>query len=125
MSTKKKRILLVDDDTQILESLRVALCEKGYEILLASDGLEGLVRAERDAPDLIVLDMMMPKRSGFHVLDRLRSNPHPIRTPKIIMITANESPRHKEYAESKGVDAFFEKPFDMPEFVTKVAELLG
>jgi len=71
-ATKKKRILLVDDDPEIVEALRYALETRGYEILVARDGNQGLVMAEREDPDLVILDMMMPKRSGFLVLERLR-----------------------------------------------------
>jgi DNA-binding response OmpR family regulator len=71
-ATSTKRILLVDDDPEIIESLRYALGTKGYNISVARDGNQGLAMAERDAPDMVILDMMMPKRSGFLVLERLR-----------------------------------------------------
>ncbi len=60
-----KRILLVDDDQEIVESMRLALEASGYQILIARDGNQGLAMAEREDPDLVILDMMMPKRSGF------------------------------------------------------------
>src|SRR6056297_2894536 len=92
-----KRILLVDDDMEIIEAMRYALEAAGYQILIARDGNQGLAMAEREDPDLLILDMMMPKRSGFLVLEKLRrSRPVPMR---IIMITANEGSRHKAYAE--------------------------
>ncbi|MCL4193663.1 MAG: response regulator, partial [Thermoguttaceae bacterium] len=65
-----KRILLVDDDTEIVESMKLALEASGYQILVARDGNQGLAMAEREDPDLVILDMMMPKRSGFLVLER-------------------------------------------------------
>ncbi len=96
-----KRILLVDDDEEIVQSLKMALESRGYSILIARDGNQGLAMAEREDPDLIILDMMMPKRSGFLVLEKLRrSRPVPLR---VIMITANEGSRHKAYAEMLGV----------------------
>ncbi len=96
-----KRILLVDDDAEIIESMRFALEAKGYTTLVARDGNQGLAMAEREDPDLVILDMMMPKRSGFLVLEKLRrTRPVPMR---IIMITANEGSRHKAYAEMLGV----------------------
>ncbi|NIP85366.1 MAG: response regulator, partial [Planctomycetales bacterium] len=67
-----KKILLVDDDPEIIESLRFTLEAKGYEILIARDGNQGLAMAEREDPDLVILDMMMPKRSGFLVLEKIR-----------------------------------------------------
>jgi DNA-binding response OmpR family regulator len=86
--SKGKRILLVDDDREIVESMRIALEALGYEILVARDGNQGLVMAEREDPDLVILDMMMPKRSGFLVLERLRRT-RPIPT-RIIIITPNK-----------------------------------
>ena len=76
-----KRVLLVDDDHEIIESLRYALSSKGYDVLVARDGNQGLAMAEREDPDLVILDMMMPKRSGFLVLEKLRrSRPVPMRS---------------------------------------------
>ena len=68
----RKRILLVDDDREIIESMRIALEAEGYDVILARDGNQGLAMAERENPDLLILDMMMPKRSGFLVLEKLR-----------------------------------------------------
>jgi DNA-binding response OmpR family regulator len=120
---KKKRILLVDDDAEIIEALRFALTGQGYEVLVARDGNQGLAMAEREDPDLVILDMMMPKRSGFLVLEKLRrTRPVPIR---VIMITANEGSRHKAYAEMLGVDDYIRKPFAMDRLLDSVGRLLG
>ena len=117
------RVLLVDDDAEIVESMRTVLASKGYEILVARDGNQGILMAERENPDLVVLDMMMPKRSGFLVLERLRrSHPVPMR---VIMITANEGSRHKAYAEMLGVDDYIRKPFAMDRLLGSVERLLG
>jgi DNA-binding response OmpR family regulator len=79
--------------------------------------------AERDNPDLVILDMMMPKRSGFLVLEKLRrSRPVPLR---IVMITANEGNRHKAYAEMLGVDDYIRKPFAMDRLLDTVERLLA
>ena len=118
-----KRVLLVDDDIEIMESMRTVLESKGYEILVARDGNQGLMMAEKDDPDLVVLDMMMPKRSGFLVLEKLRrSRPVPM---KVIMITANEGSRHKAYAEMLGVDDYIRKPFAMDRLLESVQRLLS
>lgn len=122
MNDRRKRVLLVDDDEDILESMRVALGECGYDILLARDGAEALMRAERDAPDLIVLDVVIPRRSGFVVLDRLRRGNR--RNPPIIMTSANVDQRHQEFARSHGADAFLAKPFDLNDLVREVNTLL-
>jgi CheY-like chemotaxis protein len=121
--TQAKRILLVDDDYEIVESMRVALEAIGYEILVARDGNQGLAMAERDDPDLVILDMMMPKRSGFLVLEKIRrTRKVPMR---VIMITANEGSRHKAYAEMLGVDDYIRKPFPMDRLIDSVRRLLG
>jgi DNA-binding response OmpR family regulator len=123
--SRAKRILLVDDDQEIVESMRVALQAKGYQTLVARDGNQGLAMAEREAPDLVILDMMMPKRSGFLVIEKLRrsSNDALVRQ-KIIMITANEGSRHKAYAEMLGVDDYIRKPFAMDRLMDSVERLL-
>jgi DNA-binding response OmpR family regulator len=120
---KRPRVLLVDDDHEIVESVRYALESNGYDVLVARDGNQGLAMAEREDPDLVVLDMMMPKRSGFLVLEKLRrSRPVPLR---VIMITANEGSRHKAYAEMLGVDDYIRKPFAMDRLMDSVKRLLG
>ena len=120
---QRKRILLVDDDAEIIESLRYTLESKGFDVLVARDGNQGLAMAERENPDLVILDMMMPKRSGFLVLERLRrTHLAPIR---VIMITANEGSRHKAYAEMLGVDDYIRKPFAMDRLVDSVQRLMA
>jgi DNA-binding response OmpR family regulator len=122
-TTAKKRILLVDDDYEIVDSMKLVLESKGFEVLVARDGNQGLVMAERENPDLVILDMMMPKRSGFLVLERLRrTRPVPMR---VIMITANEGSRHKAYAEMLGVDDYIRKPFAMDRLMESVQRLLA
>jgi len=122
-SSLGKRILLVDDDPEIVETIRIALETKGYQVFVARDGNQGLALADRENPDLIILDMMMPKRSGFLVLERLRrTRPVPIR---VIMITANEGSRHKAYAEILGVDDYIRKPFPMDRLLESVERLIG
>ena len=118
-----KTILIVDDDPEIIESVKIALQSEGYTVFYARDGNQGLALAERENPDLIILDMMMPKRSGFLVLEKLRRTRRvPIR---IIMVTANEGNRHKSYAETLGVDDYIRKPFAMDRLLDSVNRLLG
>ena len=118
-----KRVLLVDDDPEIIEAIRYALETKGYQIFIARDGNQGLAMVEKEDPDLVILDMMMPKRSGFLVLEKLRRTREvPVR---VIMITANEGSRHKAYAEMLGVDDYIRKPFAMDKLMESVQRLLG
>jgi DNA-binding response OmpR family regulator len=119
----RKKVLLVDDDREIVESMRIALDASGFETLVARDGNQGLAMVEREDPDLVILDMMMPKRSGFLVLEKLRrTRPVPMR---VIMITANEGSRHKAYAEMLGVDDYIRKPFAMDRLLDSVTRLLA
>src|SRR5256885_12810690 len=117
-----KTILLVDDDSEIVESMRAVLENKGYRIMVARDGNAGLTVAERENPDLIVLDMMMPKKSGFLVLEKLKGRPGGL--IPTIMITGNEGSRHRAYAEMLGVRDYIRKPFAMEKLVKSVEKIL-
>ena len=122
-ANRPPRVLIVDDDADIIESIRFALKPKGYEVLVARDGNQGLAMAEKEEPDLVILDMMMPKRSGFLVLEQLhQTSTNPMR---FIMITANEGNRHKQYAEILGVDDYIRKPFPMDRLLESVSRLLA
>ena len=119
---KTKHILVVDDDAEIVESIKVALKYEGLKVSIARDGNQGLAIAETQKLDLLILDMMMPKRSGFLVLERLRQisqDPVPV-----IMITGNEGTRHRQYAELLGVDDYIQKPFTMDQLINSVNRLL-
>jgi DNA-binding response OmpR family regulator len=116
------RILIVDDDFEIIEAVRYALEEQGYQVMVARDGNQGLAMAEQVQPDLMLLDMMMPKRSGFLVLESLhRASLPPMR---IIMMTANEGERHKAYAEMLGVDDYLRKPLAIDRLMASVRHWL-
>src|SRR3954447_20309669 len=117
-----KVILLVDDDNEIIESMRTVLENKGYRIIVARDGNAGLTVAERENPDLIVLDMMMPKKSGFLVLEKLKGRPGGL--IPTVMITGNEGSRHRAYAEMLGVRDYTRKPFAMEKLVKSVEKIL-
>lgn len=118
---QKKRVLIVDDDPEVIESVRYALQGAGYEVAVARDGNQGLAMAETQTPDLLILDMMMPKRSGFLVLEKIRQGET---TVPIIMITANEGSRHKAYAEMLGVNDYIRKPFAMDRLIESVNKLI-
>jgi len=119
---KDKTILLVDDDRDILAAMNAALEGQGAQIAVASNGDEAVAQAEKVQPDLVVLDMMLPKRSGFLVLERLKRCEKP---PHVIMITGNQGHRHKTYAESLGVDLYLNKPFRMEKLIEAIRKLLG
>jgi DNA-binding response OmpR family regulator len=116
-----KTVLLVDDEADIVELMRAVLEPAGYRIVTAEDGNMGLALAERERPNLVVVDMMMPKKSGFLVLEKLKQRPGG--GPRVIMVTANESTRHREYAQKLGVDDYIIKPFEMALLLESVRRL--
>ncbi|MDY6913917.1 MAG: response regulator [Planctomycetota bacterium] len=120
-----KKILLVDDDRDILTSMQAALGPMEPEILVATDGNDAVAQAEQHNPDLVVLDLMLPKRSGFLVTEKLKRGKDRTDPPRIIMITGNQGTRHKTYADSLGVDAYLNKPFRMEKLIEAVQKLLG
>jgi two-component system response regulator MprA len=123
MGSPNPRVLVIDDDRSILEVVEFALSERGYEVLLADDGAEGLARVERDRPDLIILDMVMPRRSGLTVLERLRQ--WGSQSPHIIVLSASDHPKQRDYAMSCGADAFLSKPVDIDVVADYVDSLLS
>jgi DNA-binding response OmpR family regulator len=120
-----KRVLLVDDDNDILTSMQAAFEPTGATIESANDGNKAVELAERSQPDLVVLDMMLPKRSGFLVLEKLKSKKPKNAKPFVIMITGNTGARHKMYAESLGVSEYMTKPVKMDKLVATAEKLIG
>jgi DNA-binding response OmpR family regulator len=120
-----KTILLVDDDRDIMTAMQSALGELGCELLTAINGNEAVQQAEENEPDLVVLDQMLPGRSGFLVMEKLRRGKKRSDPPRVIMITGNQGTRHKVYAESLGVDRYLNKPFRMEKLVDEAKKLLG
>ncbi|PID33286.1 hypothetical protein CR969_01535 [Candidatus Saccharibacteria bacterium] len=108
MDSSKKKILLVEDDTSLAAVYRARLELEGFDISEVHDGEEALSAAVAYKPDLILLDAMMPKISGFDVLDILRNTPETANV-KIIMLTALSLPKNKEQAEKLGVDEYMVK----------------
>jgi DNA-binding response OmpR family regulator len=117
-----KTILIVDDDPDVVTAITMTLQDQGAKVVAAVDGVEAVDLTDKEHPDLIILDMMLPKRSGFLVLERLKSRKP---KPKIIMITGNLGSRHKSYAETQGVDDYINKPFRMDRLLTSIEKLLA
>src|SRR5437763_6422869 len=107
---QSKTILVVDDDQELSNGLRVVLEKEGFRVLQARDGQQGKQAIYNQRPDLVILDMMMPRMGGYPVLEHFRDKSD---APPIIMITANEGSRHKAYAEYLGVVDYIRKPFAM------------
>jgi DNA-binding response OmpR family regulator len=120
-----KRILLVDDDNDILTSLQAAFEPTGATIDVASNGNKAVELAETNPPDLVVLDMMLPGRSGFLVLEKIKAKKPRNSKPFVIMITGNQGSRHKMFAETLGVNEYFNKPVKLDKLIASAEKLLG
>src|SRR3984893_7404968 len=112
-----KTILIVDDDLELSDGLRVILERQGYRVIQARDGHQGKQQVYQQRPDLVILDMMMPRMGGYPVLEHFKDKAD---APPIIMITANEGSRHKAYAEYLGVIDYIRKPFAMERLLEAV-----
>lgn len=112
-----KTILIVDDDHEMIDGLRMLLEKQGYQIMIAHDGHQGKQMIYNKKPDLVILDMMMPRMGGYPVLEHFKGKAD---APPIIMITANEGSRHKAYAEYLGVIDYIRKPFAMERLLDAV-----
>ena len=118
----QKRVLIIDDDEGLIEPLQLAIEAAGYEVLTANDGTEGVIKIERDAPDLVLLDLVMPRRSGLSVLDSIVDNKR--LAPRIIMVTGSDESKYRDLAFDRGVDRFIPKPYQIEDLVQAVNELL-
>ena len=129
-SLKDKRILLVDDDPDILTSMQAAFEPTGAVIDTAANGNKAVELNERNRPDLIVLDMMLPGRSGFLVMEKIQQQKQKAKKPRnsppfVIMITGNQGARHKMYAETLGVNEYLNKPVKMDKLIATAEKLLA
>ena len=116
------KILIVDDDPEVLSAIDQALQAEGALTQTCTDGNSAVRICETEPPELVVLDMMLPRRSGFLVLERIKKTEKP---PRVIMVTANEGRRHQQYAEALGVDGYMLKPVRLERLITLAQELLG
>jgi DNA-binding response OmpR family regulator len=117
-----KTILIVDDDMELSDGLRAVLERQGYRVFQARDGQQGKQSIYQNHPDLVILDMMMPRMGGYPVLEHFKGKTD---APPIIMITANEGSRHKAYAEYLGVIDYIRKPFAMERLLESVEKGLA
>jgi DNA-binding response OmpR family regulator len=120
-----KSILIVDDDPDVVTALQSVFSESGAVVSTAGDGNEAIEKANENNPDLIVLDAMLPKRSGFLVLEKIKSKKPKGSKPRVIMITGNHGRRHQTWAESLGVDGYINKPFRMDKLLDSASKLLS
>ncbi|WP_405371717.1 MULTISPECIES: response regulator transcription factor [unclassified Microbacterium] len=117
-------VLVVEDDTDVASLLRHILSSVGHEVHVAHDGGAGLEAAYAHHPDMVILDWMMPVKTGIEVCATLRSDPEFVRT-RIMMLTARSSPQDVSRAKAAGADDYFTKPFTPRELRARVADLLA
>lgn len=120
---ERKRVLVVDDEIYIVHILEFTLTMEGYEVLTAADGEEALRRIQDDSPDLVVLDIMMPKMDGYEVLRRLRADEE-FRHLPVILLSAKGRPIDRETGLEIGADDYIVKPFSPRRLLEKIHDLL-
>jgi DNA-binding response OmpR family regulator len=106
------RVLVVDDEPQVVWVLQLALDAEGYEVLTARNGVEAMAQISERHPEMMVLDVMMPRMDGWSVMRELRKLPASER-PRVVMVTALASGKDRATAEALGVDVYMPKPFDV------------
>lgn len=119
-----KKILIVDDEPNLMVLLESRLKMQGYEVIMASDGQAGLETAKRQKPDLIILDLMLPKMDGYKVCGLLKNDTRYAKIP-IILFTARTQESDRQTARELGADAYVTKPFDPKVLLAKIEELLA
>ena len=120
----KRKILIVDDEPNIVISLEFLMKKEGFEVAVAADGEEALAQVAAFDPDLVLLDIMMPRRSGYEVCEALRTDPA---RAGLIIVMLTAKGRESEVAKglALGADAYVTKPFSTKELVAQVKTLLG
>lgn len=117
------RILVVEDEGELLEFLKMRLEANGYEVIGASDGKEGFEKAIKEKPDLILLDLMLPKIDGYWVCSLLKNDKRHESIP-IIILTAKSRAEHSKFARECGADAYMTKPFEVEELLSRIESLI-
>ena len=119
----RNRVLVVDDEPNILLSLEFILEEEGFDVATATDGEEALEAARRFSPDIVLLDVAMPRRDGYEVCRLLKQAG--VGGPKVVMLTAKGQPLERRKGLEVGADAYVSKPFHAEELVRTMRSLLG
>jgi DNA-binding response OmpR family regulator len=119
-----KKILIADDEQNIVISLEFLMKREGYEVSIANDGQEAVAKIRTETPDLVLLDVMMPKKSGFEVCQEIKSDPA-LQSVRILMLTAKGRDTEVAKGLALGADAYMTKPFSTKELVERVRSMLA
>jgi DNA-binding response OmpR family regulator len=124
MDAEQAYLLIVEDDPDILKLLNTTLSFKGYRVVTARNGKEGLDVIQEERPAIVIADIMMPKLDGFGLVHRIRINPETRDIPVVFITATYVAPEDREFALNIGATRFIQKPVDLDKFLTTVAELL-
>ncbi len=119
-----KRVLLIEDEPNIIEAISFILSRDGFTVHTHQDGTSAMAKVRSQRPDMIILDVMLPGRSGFDILRDLRAEDATLHLP-VLMLTARGQTRDRELAAALGVDVFMTKPFSNSEICAQVRALIG
>ena len=119
-----KRVLLIEDEPNIIEAIRFILSRDGWTVETQSDGAGAVAAVEAKQPDIVILDVMLPNKSGFEILRELRALPGHAARP-VLMLTARGQTKDREMAETLGVSTFMTKPFSNTDVLAAVRDLVA
>ncbi len=120
----RKRVLLIEDEPNIIQAISFILSRDGWTVDTHADGSTAIAEVARRSPDIVILDVMLPTRSGFDILQDLRAAPETENLP-VLMLTARGQKRDRELAERFGASRFMTKPFSNAEVLSSVRDLMG
>jgi DNA-binding response OmpR family regulator len=120
---EKKKILIVDDERDIVKALTIRLQGAGYDVVTAFDGAQGVFMAHKEKPDLIILDIRMPAGNGFSVAERLKRSDHTLTIP-VIFLTGSPETNAEEKARAVGARFYIKKPYDPEELLDAIKRAL-
>ena len=127
--TNKTKILLIDDDPDFVEATKLVLESKPYEVIMASDGSEGITKARKDKPDLIILDIIMPVKDGFVAAEELKKDPELKKIPVIMLTSFSEKVSETTFSRSQGLtldtEDYVDKPVEPQELLRRIEKLLS
>jgi DNA-binding response OmpR family regulator len=124
MNSSAPYVLVVEDDPDILRLLKTTLSFNGYRVKTAPNGYEGLQVIERERPELVIADILMPRMDGFGLVNRLRIHPDTRDLPVVIITATYVAPEDKEFAQNIGATRFIQKPIDLEEFLEVIRDVL-
>ncbi len=119
-----KKILIIDDDKDMINLLRLRLEQKGYEVISARDGISGYELIEKENPDLIISDLLIPRLHGFELCKKVKENVKLQHIPIILMTAVYKKTFYKVEGKKYGADDYIQKPFEFPDLLSKIERLI-